>query len=229
MSRDLFDRTEEYDEMLNRGIRLSGEGKRFFIAGRVRDLRAQLPPDFRPRRILDYGCGIGETAPYLVEAFEGAEIVGVDASEESLVRARERYGPRGFSFCGTEAFCEAQAFDLCYVNGVLHHIAPRERLGVVKKILNALAPGGYLALFENNPWNPGTRISMSRIPFDRGAKTLRARETRRLLLEAGFAHCAPPRFLFYFPRFLRFLRFTEPWLARAPLGAQYYVLAVKGR
>jgi trans-aconitate methyltransferase len=227
MTRSPFERAEQYDAMLNRGIGLSGEDKFFFVAGRLRDLKGRLPPDFRPRRILDYGCGIGDSMPHIAETFPGAEIVGVDASEESLAHGRARFGPRGFSFGSTETFRENRAFDLCYVNGVFHHVPPHERLGIARKILAALVPGGYLALFENNPWNPGTRISMSRVPFDRGARTLTAGQTRRLLLEAGFAHCAPARFLFYFPRFLRLLRFAEPWLARVPLGAQYYVLGVR--
>jgi hypothetical protein len=44
---------------------------------------------------------------------------------------------------------------------------------------------------------------------------------------AGFSRCSPPRFLFYFPHILAWLRFMEPCLARVPFGAQYYVLALK--
>ena len=68
---------------------------------------------------------------------------------------------------------------------------------------------------------------MNRIPFDRGAKLVFPRQVRRLLHEAGFHSCALTRFLFYFPRPLAVLRFMEAWLARLPLGAQYYVLARK--
>ena len=51
---------------------------------------------------------------------------------------------------------------------------------------------------------------------------------RALLQGAGFARCEPARFLFFFPRPLAWLRFSEPWLAGVPLGAQYCVLASRG-
>ena len=44
--------------------------------------------------------------------------------------------------------------------------------------LFALLTGGVLALFENNPWNPGTRLVMKRIPFDRNAQTISPRAGR---------------------------------------------------
>ena len=94
-------------------------------------------------------------------------------------------------------------------------------------IHRALKPGGRFALMENNPWNPGTRLVMDRIEFDRGAVPLSPPQARRLLIAGGFGRCAPARFLFYFPRPLAFLRFSEPWLARIPLGAQYYFLATR--
>jgi SAM-dependent methyltransferase len=227
MNKNLFDLGKQYDEMLNRGIRLSGEDKRFFIAGRIQVLKRQLPPSFSPRCILDFGCGIGDTTRFLAGAFPGAEVVGVDISERALAYAEETCGSPGISFCPVQAFSATDAFDLCHVNGVFHHIQPQERRGVVEMIRKALVPSGLFALFENNPWNLGTRLVMSRIPFDRDARPLNHLETRHLLREGGFAYCAPTRFLFYFPRPLAFLRFTESWLARLPLGAQYYILAVK--
>ncbi len=81
-----------------------------------------------------------------------------------------------------------------------------------------------MALFENNPWNPGTRLVMSRIPFDRDAVLVRPGEARRLLEAAGLE----PRFTgfyFYFPRWLGALRPIERRLVRLPLGAQYGVFA----
>src|SRR5437870_1900508 len=56
------------------------------------------------------------------------------------------------------------SFDLCYCNGVFHHIPPHERLGAARLIFRSLARGGHFALFENNPLNPGTRMVMRRIP-----------------------------------------------------------------
>ena len=94
-------------------------------------------------------------------------------------------------------------------------------------MLASLSPGGFFGLFENNPWNPGTRLVMSRIPFDRGARTLSPRSARALLSSCGFRSIGRTRYLFFFPGPLRWLRFTEPHLRRAPLGAQYWLLGQK--
>ena len=227
MNQNLFDLAHQYDDMLNRGIRLSGEDKRFFILGRLRDLRGQLPPGYLPRRVLDYGCGVGDTAPFIAAAFPGAQVVGVDTSELTLAHAEVIHGSARFSFRLVQTFSETDSFDLCYVNGVFHHIPPAERPAALGMIHEALAPGGYLAFFENNPWNLGMQIAMSRIPFDRDAKMISPVAARRLLREAGFELRVPTRYLFYFPRALAFLRFMEPSLARIALGAQYCVLGVK--
>jgi SAM-dependent methyltransferase len=220
---DLFDLSNEYTRMLDKGIRLSGEDQRFFIAGRIRHVQEHLPPDWRPRRILDFGCGIGHTAQCLAEAFPEAEVAGFDTSNNALAQAQASYGSPRIHF--HPALPSGENFDLCYTNGVFHHIAPDQRPGALQMIYDSLAPGGYFAFFENNPWNPGTCWVMSRIPFDRDAITIAPPEGRRIVEGAGFELCGAMRFLFYFPRLLAPLRFSEPWLSRLPLGAQYCVLA----
>jgi SAM-dependent methyltransferase len=225
MAEELFDRAEEYDAMLARGLRLSGEDKAYFRDGRLRSLLASLPEGFRPRRILDFGCGTGDTADELRALVPGAEVVGVDTSERALAVARESYP--GVRFAPVAKLDDLGPFDLCYVNGVFHHIAPPRRGEAMRAILDALRAGGYLGLFENNGWNPGARLVMRRIPFDPDAVVLTPPETRRLVAAAGFGPPIRTRSLFYFPRPLAFLRFLEPALARLPLGAQIQVVAQK--
>jgi SAM-dependent methyltransferase len=115
---------------------------------------------------------------------------------------------------------------LAYCNGVFHHIPPAGRDAAARDVFRWLRPGGAFALWENNPWNPGTRLVMSRIPFDRDAITLSYLEAQALLRRAGFRAVATS-FHFFFPSALRALRRAEPWLERVPFGAQYCVLARK--
>lgn len=227
MSEPLFDLAAEYDAMLGRGLSLTGEGKRFFLDGRVKDLQAQLGAGASPGRILDFGCGTGETSVYLSEAFPAAEVAGVDTAERAVEHARAVHGTSRVSFHPLHALPELGAFDLCYVNGVFHHIPPEKRSEALGLIRDALRPGGRLSLFENNPWNPGTRLVMKRIPFDRDARMLSAREAERLVSGSGLHLAASTRFLFYFPRALAPLRALEPLLVHAPLGGQYHVQAVR--
>jgi SAM-dependent methyltransferase len=222
MPEQLFDRAAEYEAMLNQGIGLSGESQEFFITGRIQDMRSQVPP--APRRILDFGCGTGKSCGRLAEAFPGAQIVGADLSEEALAHARTNFGSNRVTFENIGDLPQLERFDLCYINGVFHHILPDERQQTLAMLRNLLTPGAHLALFENNPWNPGTRMVMRRIPFDRDAIPLSFLELRSRIQSAGFqVRCT--RFLFYMPNALASLRFIEPWFVKVPLGAQYYVVA----
>jgi SAM-dependent methyltransferase len=223
-----FGRPEAYDAQLAHGLRLSGEDRDYFIEGRLRELCALLGPEFRPRRILDFGCGTGETCVRLGVRFPEAEITGIDATPAAVENARRAHaGPR-LRFEHLAEFEARGEYDLCYSNGVFHHIPPADREGAMRLVHRALVRGGHFALSENNPWNPGTRWVMRRIAFDRDAIPLSSAQARRLLQRAGFERCAPPRFLFLFPRALAPLRGIEPWFARLPLGAQYLLLATRG-
>jgi hypothetical protein len=65
---------------------------------------------------------------------------------------------------------------------------------------------------------------MRRIPFDRDAEPLIARNARQLLVDGGFSVIRTD-FLFIFPHALRAFRGIERRLVRVPFGAQYVVLA----
>lgn len=221
----LFDREEEYDAMLDRGLRLTGEGKSYFIKGRLDLLREMVPPAFSPKRILDFGCGTGDTSVALATEFPDAGVTGVDTARRAIARAAERHGGGRIDFHAVSDLDAPGAFDLCYVNGVFHHILPGIREKALARIRTALRPEGLFALFENNPWNPGTRLLMSRIPFDRDARTISPRAAASLLRSNGFVVQGSACYLFFFPSGLRVLRGLERRMRRIPIGGQYLVLA----
>lgn len=225
MSSELFDEASRYDEMLHRGLKLSGEDKTYFMEGRVARLRELVAPDYAPKHILDFGCGTGDTSRRLLERFDGARVVGVDVSSGALDHARRHHGSDGISFLDVQALEAPAAFDLCYSNGAFHHIPPDQRPAVLQRLRELLRPGGLLAVFENNPWNPGTRMIMKRVPFDRDAQVVTSARMRQLVVDNGFELATPVRYLFVFPAALKRLRFTERRIERLPLGGQYLVLA----
>jgi SAM-dependent methyltransferase len=227
MATALFDKSSEYDALLNRGLRITGESKDYFAQERVGDLKAQLGGGFAPRRVLDFGCGIGDTAALLARAFPEAEILGVDTAGAAIRHAREHHGSPRLQFMELDRYAPRGDIDLCYCSGVFHHIPPSERTRALQLIWQGLRPGGQLALFENNPWNPGTRAVMKLIPFDADAMPVNPRQARSLVRGLPWAAISAPRFLFYFPRWLAPLRVLEPSLVHFPLGGQYYLLARK--
>ena len=225
MDRSEFDAyAASYDRDLARGLALTGEGKGYYARRRLEILATWLGRlGFAARSVLDFGCGIGDTAPLFRAVLGSERVLGVDPSAESIARARTESAGPGIEFATTAELEPGGSHDLAFVNGVFHHIPPAERLGAIGLVRRALRPGGLLALWENNPWNPGTRLIMRRVAFDRDAIMLSAPETRRLLQAGGF-EIVGTAFAFVFPRPLAWLRGLEPLVSGLPLGGQYLVL-----
>ena len=221
-----FDRfATSYDEDLAKGLALTGEDKSYFARGRLEAvLRWLVKLDIEPDRVLDYGCGTGTAAPLLRRLLGAKAIVGVDPSPASLARAAAEHGAAGTTFEPLDRFTPDGSFDLAFVNGVFHHILPGERAAAIALVARALRPGGLVAFWENNPWNPGTRWVMRRVAFDRDAVMLPAAESTRLLRGAGLTVLGT-EYHFVFPRLLRWLRGLEPLVRRCPLGGPYLVVA----
>ena len=223
-----FDRyAANYESELAQGLRLSGEDSSYFARQRARWLRRRLDEiGAAPSRLLDFGCGVGGAIPHLRAELGPERVFATDVSAASLRAAEAEHGSDSVEFGTTDQIPPGE-FDLVHVNGVFHHIEPRERPAVLAAIRTALRPAGLLALWENNPWNPGTRLIMNRVEFDRDAVTLSAPVARRLLAANGF-DVVRTDFLFIFPRALAPLRRLERALAVLPLGGQYLVLARMG-
>jgi trans-aconitate methyltransferase len=175
---------------------------------------------------MDFGCGPGLAADLLLQEIGVQSYVGVDTSPASIEAARRGHQDSRTEFFLLRDYVPAGNVDLAYCNGVFHHIKVEDRPAALQYIRESLRPGGLLALWENNPLNPGTRYVMSRIPFDRDAVTLRAGQARRLVQDSGLQVLGISH-LFIFPQLLAWLRATEPYLCRLPLGAQYQLLCMR--
>lgn len=105
-------------------------------------------------RVLELGCGSGRLVAPLVAA--GNEVVGIDASEAMLRRARARLDP-GANRSGVTlahgdmlqlAALAPGPYDLVILslNGLLHLETPEAQRQVLQAIARVLRPGGYLAI-----------------------------------------------------------------------------------
>ena len=217
----------DYAGQLAAGLSLTGEDMSYYARSRAQWVARRLAAlGHAAATVLDFGCGTGTATPFLLEAIGAERVIGVDVSVESIRIARQRFpGPRT-SFASTCDGAAAGTVDLAFCNGVFHHIPPAERLASATFVYQTLRAGGLFAFWENNPWNPGTRMVMRRIPFDRDAITLTPPESKSLLTRAGF-QVVGTDFLFLFPSMLRWLRWVEPMLWALPLGGQYCVLCRK--
>jgi len=217
----------EYDAALAQGISVSGEGKEYFARGRIYWLAKVLDAlKVRPKSVLDFGCGTGTAAAFFKEILGVSSILGVDVSARSLEVARKTHQDAGTRFLLLDEYRPDGTFDLAFCNGVFHHVPLKDRAGAMEYLWKALRPGGLFAFWENNPWNPGARLVMRRIPFDRDAIMVSPIEARRLARNARF-EVVRTDFQFIFPRSLAALRSLERILCRMPFGAQFQVLSRK--
>lgn len=225
-----FDKfAEEYLATHKTNLAITGEEPDYFARYKVvevaRRLRALGLP--APGRVLDFGCGIGNSAPHLREAFPNAEIIGLDVSEKSLAVARQRF-PGAAEFRayagGAEMPLDGESFDLVFSACVFHHIEADEHVAIFKGLKRLLKAGGRMAVFEHNPVNPVSRYIVATCPFDENAILIPAGEFARRQRAAGFRK-VQVAYTGFFPGPLKALRPLEPLMAWAPLGAQYYTLA----
>lgn len=224
----LFDEyAADYEAALEQGLSVSGENKDYFAEQRILWLSRRLGErGVTPKLLMDFGCGTGTGIPYLSTQFNARHIIGVDVSKASIVIAQRNHSTPQIQFSTLNQYSPAADRDLVFCNGVFHHIPPANRPEALDYIKRSLKPGGIFAFWENNPWNPGTRYIMSRIPFDRDAITVPPPEASSLLAREGF-QILHTDFRFFFPRSLAFLRGMEESLIHFPLGAQYMVLCQK--
>ena len=212
----------DYDAHLQRGVSLSGETSDWFVRERLAHVARCFAADgFAPRQIVDFGCGTGNNLLEIARRWPEAELVGLDPSEASLERARERLAgaaelttPDRYGVCGQT--------DWIFSNGVMHHIPRDSQASALAYLRTLLRPAGRLTIFENNPLNPGAHMVMHRIPFDRDAKMLSPWRLSQLFHHAGFEQVRRS-YHFLYPNALRFMRFSEPALLQLPIGAQYGV------
>ncbi len=206
-------------------IGASGEDVAFFARMKADLVRSHLTGS--PRRILDFGCGIGNTTAALAAVFPEAAITGSDISARSIAHAASKHAEPGHvEFCAFEGdlpFPDA-SIDVAFTSCVFHHIERTAQLRWAKELRRVVAPGGALFVFEHNPYNPLTRRVVRDCVFDKGVTLLTSRYTRTLFGRAGFA-VDPARFYFFFPHALAWLRPLESILGWCPIGAQYFVIA----
>src|SRR5256885_78652 len=78
-------------------------------------------------RVLDVGCGYGAVA-YSIASRTGAEVTGIDLSEENIAIARQRFSHPALQFVHGAApgGVPARRFDVVVASNVLEHVEHRE-------------------------------------------------------------------------------------------------------
>lgn len=105
------------------------------------------------RRILDFGCGLGEAAAGVALGYEPAEVLGVDIRAETaacIAMLREHFGLEGlppnlaFATVTEGEIAPCGGFDLIYSWSVMEHVERGRLDAVIGGLHDHLRPGGLL-------------------------------------------------------------------------------------
>ena len=114
----------------------------------ARDLADQLPSDDgEVHRVLDIGCGPGNSTAVLRSRYPHAEILGVDNSPEMIATAREAHPDIDFKLCdvsGGDLQSLSHDFDVVFSNACIQWVPDHPTL--IPNLLGLLREGGMLAV-----------------------------------------------------------------------------------
>ncbi|MEJ0065189.1 MAG: trans-aconitate 2-methyltransferase [Caulobacteraceae bacterium] len=107
------------------------------------DLLARVPLD-EARRVVDVGCGPGNSTELLAARFPDADILGLDNSPAMLDEARQRLPALRFEAADAAVWLPDPNVDLVFANATYQWIP--DHFAQLPRVLAALRPGAVLAV-----------------------------------------------------------------------------------
>ncbi len=123
----------------------------------ARDLLAQVSPA-QARKVVDVGCGPGNSTALLAARWPEAEIAGLDNSPAMLEAARERLPMARFEAADANVWTPAADVDVVFAN-VTYQWVP-DHLAQLPRVLGALRPGAVMAVQMPDNLGEPTHLAM---------------------------------------------------------------------
>lgn len=218
--------SDDYRSEVDDAVGFSGQDVDFFARRKVEALVASVGRLLGPPgglKVLDIGCGVGVTDGHL--APHVGELHGVDVAAGAVSKAAVGNPTVHYETYDGDVLPYADdSFDLAFAACVLHHVDRPDRAAFASEAARVVRPGGLVAVFEHNPFNPLTRFAVSRCEFDEGVELLRRSEVSSLLVGAGL-RVETADFVLFAPIDARWVPRLERYLRWLPAGAQHQVMA----
>lgn len=97
--------------------------------------------DSNIRRVMDLGCGAGDSLDYFREKVPGIKWIGLDQEKSPEVESRTRSDGEFYTFDGTHIPFPDNLFDLIYCHQVFEHV--RHPVDLLNEVRRVLRPNGY--------------------------------------------------------------------------------------
>lgn len=155
--------------------------------------------------VADVGCGEGYFTLRLAQAVgESGKVWAVDISEKALRKLAERAEKAKLANIEivhsepTDTKLTDASVDVAFVCDVLHHVPEADRLPLVRDVVRAIRPGGYLFVVD---WRKSREVK-----FDPYERLIPRDDLVKLGRDAGLSLDAE----FYYLKYQVFLRFRKP-------------------
>lgn len=229
MNRGEFDTyAESYDSSLSEALEIVNIDAEYFTEYKIKQLSSYYKKNsISPKKILDFGCGVGNSSLYLSKYFPNAEILGIDVSLKSIEMAKSKNIPNGHFdiYDGKRLEYEKESFDTVFISNVFHHIEHEQHIEILKEIQMILKRDGVVFFFEHNTLNPVTQKIVNDCIFDKDAKLLNFLYTKKIFKKVGLINKI--NFILFIPPKFKKLLFLEKYLDWLPLGGQYICIGKK--
>ena len=120
------------------------------------DLLSHVPLE-DARRVVDVGCGPGNSTELLVARYPEAEVIGIDNSPAMLAEARRRLPAARFEAADAASWLPQADVDLVFANATYQWVP--DHFAQLPRVLAALKPGAVLAVqMPDNRAEPTHRL-----------------------------------------------------------------------
>lgn len=156
-------------------IKSFGPRMQFFYESQSNELMNIVRSFTKQPDVLEIGSGTGTESLWM--ALNGANVIGIDITEERLQLANKRkkileskFGiDLNVNFLKKNVLeMSEMRFDVVWMEQAFHHLEPREQ--VLQKISTLVKSGGYVVISESNAMNPLNQLQLF---MRRGFKTIK--------------------------------------------------------
>jgi trans-aconitate 2-methyltransferase len=126
----------------------------------ARDLLAQVPLT-EVRRVIDLGCGPGNSTELLVERYPTAVVSGLDSSHDMLRQARKRLPQCDFVEGDLASWTPDQSVDLLFANAAYQWVP--DHLKALCRVVEALGTGSVLAVQMPDNTREPSHLAMEKV------------------------------------------------------------------